>query len=207
MTAHWLDSHRLDETQRAELTSLLPKNAAPDQIERFLTAVAESVDDWEKTRPKSLVSERRDRLCKVDAAARRLRAALAELERDADTLRTLKAFFQAAVNLSDPTPRATVSLRDRQPEFDAWVDYLVDDLINVSLLADHTAAQYRASKEPMTQIAARALANQIVWNYRTTFDRLPPKSDWFYTFVEAVARIADATLGRKLINDAIDNHR
>jgi hypothetical protein len=199
----WIDPDRLDAAQRAELAALLPDRLGREGIDRFIDATAEAVSSWEQSRwTIATAGPVREQLDKVEAAAKRLQAALAEL--DQTTLHMLHSHMRVAhVVPRERLPAGSDLLRTRaalgQME---WLDALPGELECLRSLVEY-ANRVQPSNEPRDRLEAKLLAAGLVRAYVDVFGKSPPRSDWFFNFAAKVGTMAGTTVGKRAVLAAL----
>lgn len=191
---------------------LPPKLQAHPGAEAFMAGVrdsAELVATWREDLPAETPDTVRDRIRAVEAAARRMQAALAPLKRQSDAFDCMDVnagyLLLRTREVGMPTEGRPVvpRLHTDADDLTHMLQRLHDDLGALQVLCAHTAAHVRPERSTPKHYE-RQLVAAAAEHYRHHFGKWPPKRSWFAdAFLPYVGECIGLTIGHRIVGEVI----
>lgn len=196
--AHFVDPNRLNTEQRTKLAATMSTRLNPKKVEAFLQLVSDEVDTWENLKTVGVTEKHIGiELERIIAAAKRISSALSRMDK-----RTFDHFaisFDTLLWVSDPQRQMPWPMRRDKPDCRQWLNDQLEALHALETAAEYAAGELPPDIDAYDNRRRRGLVRSIAWNYQQIFDKRPPQSTWFYTFMSELGDEIGVVLGRDIV--------
>lgn len=207
----WVNPDRLSKSEQARLAELVLERAPRDAIKRFVVAVSEVVDIWEKGNSERMpFATRLDHIKRVESDSRRLLGALRQFAGESFSL--VAPHFDYLANTGNPSPPMALAPRFRHRRFAEVCNELVEHIEAVRQACEYARSRVRRDRTSQdSRNRGRLLVRWVAHAYAVQFGRLPGcgKSDWFPEFMRCLGEIAkhEGLIGNSLVAGVVDRMR
>lgn len=195
------------------LGEYLPERLRDDpRATGFLAATrdsAETIAQMVEGRQSETTDTVRDQIQGIEAAARRMQAALKPLEAASEAFEWLQAdahyllLRTREVNMPTEGRPVVPPLHTDATDLAHMLQRMHDDLGALRVLCDHTAGKVQPQRSTPKHYE-RQLVSAIADHYRHHFGELPPKRSWFADeFMVYVGECVGLTIGHRIVGEVI----